>query len=373
MAYWSWVSLLKRGGFVCLICGKPATTAWILGSDNGDPLGILGEDIMSTSATTLSATTLFALLLREFRQRAGLSRIELAAYLNVEPETIHDFERGNKSDLLNMRFYNRLGDVPEFSDEVSNLLQKALVNIWCRDHLIMCSAPAELIPEVVEIIAKTTIDEANALLSQPVTEEAPDTLTESLLNDDRIPLLDPEIVADPTAKKMEHEGDLLSHEERERQHSNKPEQDQGVPKKGDIFKRKSRTHYDPEFLRTYGGDVTERLVAAVENNDPVLRPLAEQALQSIHLFAEADAKAQGASLSQVSREHNIPLKSLSEWVRKGLLPVRYKDKNTIYLPKATAQETGRIHREAKGNGLRTAPLLKEMHDSLFSVSSVNRT
>jgi hypothetical protein len=93
--------------------------------------------------------------------------------------------------------------------------------------------------------------------------------------------------------------------------------------------------------------------------------------QGLHMFAEAEAKTKGVSLSQVSREYHIPLTSLSEWVRKGLIPVLYRDNNAVYLPKDTVQETARIYHEAKESGQSIASLLREKQGSLFSQRSPN--
>ena len=211
----------------------------------------------------------------------------------------------------------------------------------------------------------------------PTSEKAQEHSSESFTDADEdasMRVLYSEKRADSVQIWMKPEGNPLSQgKEGERQPSSEPEQRQQAPKKGDVYKRKSRTHYDTEYLRGNAGNFVGLLVDAVENQDPVLSPMAEQVLQSLHIFAENVAKTKGSSLSQVSREHGIPIKSLSEWVRKGLIPVLYRDRNTIYLPKDTAQETARIYHESKEHGLQTAPFLKEMHDSLFSVSSTNRT
>jgi hypothetical protein len=105
---------------------------------------------------------------------------------------------------------------------------------------------------------------------------------------------------------------------------------------------------------------TKQLVEALGNEQHSLRRPAEQALKG---FAVATEKNQLSSLSQASREYHLPLKNLSRWVALNLIPVKYRDKDTIYIAKESLEEVARIYEEAKVRGVPPAKLLKELRAS----------
>jgi hypothetical protein len=148
------------------------------------------------------------------------------------------------------------------------------------------------------------------------------------------------------------------------QSSLKPEQRRQAPKKDVVF-QKTRSHYDREYLEEHAQNVVGLVFDAAKSNDPDLSPAAEQVLQSIHVVAESVAKRKGASLSQVSRESHISLSRLSDFVRKGLIPSLYKDRNTTYIANETAEELGHDKEDAEEMGMQLARLLRERREKYF--------
>jgi hypothetical protein len=100
---------------------------------------------------------------------------------------------------------------------------------------------------------------------------------------------------------------------------------------------------------------------ALRNPDHRLRQAAERAMQGFTVAAE---KAEVATLSQASREYHIPLKNLSDWVRKGLLPYT-REKNAIILRREALEKVAPIYYQANEQGKLAAPILRQMHDELF--------
>jgi transcriptional regulator with XRE-family HTH domain len=361
------------------------------------------EDIMPPSTATQHGTS-FGRLLRECRKRAGLSQVQLANCLDISKSTVSKWETGVIDPPGDPAFYELLRKVPGFSEsDIALLLETAEHVLALFSEIIQReeqnSAPPQtslalhikyvdgqrtngillknndleyvlglrpdLAPKVAEGIkaeATQTIKEQSSnqnffgrVWSNPTkaaSEEAQGSSTKSFTD------IGIDAIISKLMKPIEAEGG-------EHQPAKKPDQRQQAPKKDVVYKRKSRSHYDREYLRDNGGNVTRRLVAAVENNNPVLQPLAEQALQSIHLFAEAEAKAQGASLSQVSHEQQIPLSRLSDIVRKKLVPTLYKDSKTVYLANKTAEELGRDNQDAVEMDMQLARLLRERQAKYF--------
>jgi hypothetical protein len=106
---------------------------------------------------------------------------------------------------------------------------------------------------------------------------------------------------------------------------------------------------------------------ALNNPNHRLRPAAERAMYGFTVAAE---KAEVATLSQASREYQIPLKNLSDWARKGLLPYT-REKNAILLRREALEKVAPVYHEANEQGKQAAPILKEMRDELFPESSKN--
>jgi hypothetical protein len=146
--------------------------------------------------------------------------------------------------------------------------------------------------------------------------------------------------------------------------SNLPKQRRRVRKEATVFQG-TRTHYDRDYLEENAQNVVGLVFDAAKSNDPDLSKAAHQVLQSIHVVAESVAKRKGSSLSKVSREHHIPIQSLSNYVRNGLIPTLYKDSKTIYLANQTMEELGRDKQDAEEMGMQLARLLQERRDKYF--------
>jgi predicted site-specific integrase-resolvase len=76
-------------------------------------------------------------------------------------------------------------------------------------------------------------------------------------------------------------------------------------------------------------------------------------------------KTKVTSLNKAASTLNISVQTLSEWVAKGLIPYKYRDKNAVYLAEEIAQEVGRDIQAANEMGMQTARLLRERHDKYF--------
>jgi hypothetical protein len=132
-----------------------------------------------------------------------------------------------------------------------------------------------------------------------------------------------------------------------------------VPKPGGIEQAvpMQRVVFDRKYIDLFN--------EAVKNPEHRLRRAAEQVMQG---FSEAAERAEVATLSQASREYHIPLKNLSEWVRKGLLPYT-REKNAILLRRESLDKVAPVYHEATEQGKLAAPILRTMHDELFPAST----
>ena len=323
----------------------------------------------------------FGTLLREFRQQIGLSQDALAAYLNrteqqrklsdymkVDGSRIERIETGIAPPPRYPVFYEHLAAVPGILEsDITRLRETAQYELawWVQERnlwdIFTSEQIPEKLPEVPEIVQEyrklpywkyhraltSTIRDFIRDARTLVAEEAEEYLTKSLQSDDRIPILDPEKGEDSAPDWMRLEGDQLSHgKEAERQPSSQPEQGEQVPRKGTVFERSdARLFFE-----------------ALENPDHRYNLQAEAALQG---FTKAVEKARVTSLNKVSSAYGIPIKNLSEWVAKGLIPYVSRDKNAIYLSKEIAEEVARDAQEAKEMGVQTARLLRERREKYF--------
>jgi hypothetical protein len=142
------------------------------------------------------------------------------------------------------------------------------------------------------------------------------------------------------------------------------------PTKKVIYER-GRVRYNKEYLQANADKVTGFLPDALRSEDPALSSVAEQTLQALHVFAEAVVKTKGTSLSKASRDYHIPLGSLSEWVAAGLIPMLYRDRNTIYVANEIIEQVAHVYRDGKARRAQIAPLLKAMRDELGFASPTN--
>jgi transcriptional regulator with XRE-family HTH domain len=218
----------------------------------------------------------------------------------------------------------------------------------------------QFLKQAPQALPSTGEEEAQA----PTPESLPDVGEDASMR-----VLDSEKGADSARNWMKPEGDPLSHgKEGERQPSSRPEQGQQAPKKGEVYER-PRSHYDSEYLQENARHIASILGDALKNDDPALSPDRKQAL---HVIVESIVKEKGASLNKVSREKHIPHPSLADWVRKGLVPVLYRDKRTIYLANEIAEEVSHDYRDAKEMNYSAARLLRERREKYFPAEAVSQ-
>ena len=68
----------------------------------------------------------FGKLLRDVRKREGYSQIKLASWLNVDDSTVNKLEAGSRKPPRDPQFYERLREVPGFTEsDITLLLQAA--------------------------------------------------------------------------------------------------------------------------------------------------------------------------------------------------------------------------------------------------------
>jgi hypothetical protein len=338
-----------------------------------------------------SPPPLFGRLFHVFLSRADIDRSELAGYLDLDPATIRDLEiRGlGKTPLIIELFYERLKNVPGFSDEAINVLEKAREIDELTEELV-----GHLGSFAREMGSFELSDQQNLLLGEPlnkldqeiafelkvVKEEAQEPSSESFTGTSEDGIISPHMkpteaeggerlprtISDP--QRQDDPGAVQGTNAPEHvleQPSNKPEQRRGAPKKADIYQR--RTRYDNAYLEEHAEQLSQRFLEALRNPEDSLNHAAKQGL---HVFAETMAQTEGKSLSQAAREHNIPHGSLAGWVRRRLVPTLYKDSHTTYIANDTAKSVVDLNQKAREEGKPLARLLKEMRDKIFPFAAL---
>jgi transcriptional regulator with XRE-family HTH domain len=308
--------------------------------------------------------TQFGLLLSEFRERAGLDQSQLASLLNVSDLLIQKLEGGRRKPPRDLLFYYQLRRVPGFTEA-------DIARLWIvsqsRHTEWQYTPPVE--PQAIrtEVLTQTISKSRTSSPQSGRVEEAPDILTESLHEDALIRLWGSRKRANPVRTIVKPEGHPLPHGEGESQPSNQPEKPKQAPKQGDIFRR--RTRYDNAYLQENLEPLSQRFHDALHNPEDSLNHAAKQGL---HVFAETMAQTEGTSLSQAARENNLPLESLSGWVRRRLVPILYKDSHTTYIANETSKIVSEVYQKARETGKQTGTLLRGMHDKLFpSTASID--
>jgi transcriptional regulator with XRE-family HTH domain len=78
-----------------------------------------------------TSTLRFGKLLQAFRKREGLSQPKLAAYLQIDDSTINRIEGGTRKPPRDPGFYQRLREVPGFTDtDIARLLSTEDAPPW---------------------------------------------------------------------------------------------------------------------------------------------------------------------------------------------------------------------------------------------------
>jgi DNA-binding XRE family transcriptional regulator len=128
------------------------------------------------NAMSASTATPFASLLREFRERSGLSQSNLAFYLKVDASIIKGWEDEDKEPSWNLAFYERFRKVPGITDyDIARLWVTSLFSNTEWEY----KPPAEPQPFRIDAFIQS-ISEIQSPYPQIGLEEEPqDTLTES--------------------------------------------------------------------------------------------------------------------------------------------------------------------------------------------------
>ena len=296
-------------------------------------------------------------LLQNLREQAGMRQDELAIHLNVSVSTIQDWEEGRSEPPDDLEFYARLQDVPGFT--YSDIVVPDLYKPGPKSIIVRIGFKGESGAILERRIRE--LEEADRNPPRSFTEMGHHAMMPepdlSLLADLASNLVQPE--AQPVRihyphTMPDHGSDIVAEGKR-----------QQAPNKGEVYKR-PRSHYDSDYLRENARHIVSILGDALENDDPVLSPDRKQAL---HVVVESIVKKKGASLNKVSHEKHIPHPSLADWVRKGLVPVLYRDKRTIYLANEIAEEVSHDYQDAKEMNYSAARLLRERREKYFPVEA----
>jgi hypothetical protein len=303
-------------------------------------------------------------VIKDYRLLLGIEPERIATVTNVAPSDILSLENGNApSPAFCQRFLQRTGFIDLF---VQSVLQAAEVGSSTEELEKLIAPVIESLkakPEVADVLWRVITapeEEQNRHLRFPNVAvgnygKIPSKTVKSgeHLSGDTP---DPQREGDPGAA----QGKNVSKPGFEPPRTELDERQQ-APKKGAVYER-PRSHYDNEYLRKNAKHIAGILGDALENDDPVLTPDRKQAL---HVIVESIVKKKGASLNKVSREKHIPHRSLWEWVAKGLIPVLYRDRRTIYLANEIAEEVSRDHQDAKEMNYSAARLLRERRKKYF--------
>jgi hypothetical protein len=330
----------------------------------------------------------FGTLLRELRQRVGLSQDELDAYLAaylkrydehpiLKYDCIHNLETGELKPFHAVAFFNQLSAVPGVSQSDITLLREAaqyeLAWWWhgARNWLKIIGSEhiPGIVPEIVQEYRKlpywklVRISERDFLafikdIPTPVKEETPENLTESLQCIDRIPLLDPEKGADSTHYTLKTENPLPIHYP----HSSVPDHAPQLVKEG-------KWEQAPKKGVVFEARHAKLLFEALENPDHAHRQAAERAVRR---FAREVEKPQGISISSAAQEFNVPLNFLWRWAKeRHVIPVIWEGGgigSATYLDRDKTQEVAEIYHEAKRQRKQPKKLLEEKYPESFRAS-----
>jgi DNA-binding CsgD family transcriptional regulator len=173
---------------------------------------------------------------------------------------------------------------------------------------------------------------------------------------------DPQPQGDPSARQGTNTPDLGLEQTSRRERTRKPASREREEKRQGVVYERELAPYKREYLQESAEPLSALLVDTIKNNDDPLSPVAEEALR---LFTKAALKAKAITLNKASQELDISVASLSDFVRKGLVPTLYRNKGAIYLAKSTAEELGRDLEDAREMGMQPARLLRERREKYF--------
>jgi ribosome-binding protein aMBF1 (putative translation factor) len=280
----------------------------------------------------------FGKLLRDFRERAGLSQGTLASLLKEKVSKIKDLEAGKREPPREAQFYQRLRKVPGFTDsDIARLLQGTgydptlLAELYQREDAK--GAPHQAAPLLHNSCRTPTEEEPQDILTESSQTGASISEKEALngLKEYPLPIHYPHSMPEHGARIVE-EG--------------KWEQ---APKKGVV----------------YQSSHARLLFEALENPNHKHRHRAVQLVRRFNKAVEKE-KAQahihdrGIVIQQASQKYGISATILRDWEEMGLIPVLYKGKGKqgVYLDEAAVARATTLYQEAKQKGIQPTRFLK---------------
>jgi transcriptional regulator with XRE-family HTH domain len=315
-----------------------------------------------------SSTLQFGTLLRELRERVGLSEGQLASSLNVKVSLIQEWEAGQSNSLFTV---SREG--------VLRLREAALASTTTEDLAKLLSLLIRVFPENPQPSRKVsrgtvrtrkqatqaplpTIEEASNITQ--ILQKSGSISSQKELNvlkdlEHQLPIQDE---GDPSAAQGTNVPDAGLDEPIQRDRGRKSAGPEHAGQSGGVVYERELAQFKREYLQESAKPLSELLVNTLQNNNDPLSPVAEEAMR---IFTKAALKEKGITLNKASRELHISVASLSDFVRKGLVPTLYRNKGAIYLEKNTAEELGRDLEDAREMGMQPARLLRERREKYF--------
>jgi transcriptional regulator with XRE-family HTH domain len=338
------------------------------------------------------------IMIREIRERAGLTQEAFAKLLSLREASVRRLEAGSSRLLSKSSFYQRLRDVPGFTDlDVTNLLlSQVYASDWFtainqREHTTYTQLRSEAIAAIdkhlfnyypgdldphepiqlafsddFSIVCGILPDRKRRYLVISVVDYdtiRSQTVSTWMESGELLPSLEPEQQGDPSAIQGRNAPEPGLEQPSLGAEARKPASPErtGRRKRGVVYEREL-AQFKREYLQESAKLLSELLITTLQNSDDPLSPVAEEALR---IFTKAALKEKGITLNKASRELHISVASLSDFVRKGLVPILYRNKGAIYLAKSTAKELGRDLEDAREMGMQPARLLRERREKYF--------
>jgi hypothetical protein len=330
-----------------------------------------------------AASPWFGKLLRDFRQRAGVSPSQLAAYVNedaliihVDASLINELEAGHREPPCEPEFYERLRAVPGFTDADITLLLESIEASRFTPALEECLRSSRAMhvaaikrrfrKKILEERARTPTQAEEATSFAPSEEPAQEPLTNSLQLSDASPSAS--LVSLDTMPYIGKEGESL--EQHVRQFQWEAFQEEGrfrggstTPEEqspGERGRKRQGIVFEGRRLPANTERQVKPLLEALVGQDHPLRKPAEQSLQRFGAaVAKEMAKDKGILIEQASQLYGMPAQSIARWVDMGLIPVVSRSKKGVYLDREAIAAAAPIYNEAKERGVQPVRLLKD--------------
>jgi transcriptional regulator with XRE-family HTH domain len=302
-----------------------------------------------------STATQFGTLLREFRERAGLTQLQLAEHLAIGKSRVSKLETGVSAPPQDPQFYDRLQAVPEFSD--SDITCLSIVSSNTAWDYEPPKEPQDLRPEVLTQTMRTIlpsypqsgrVEEAHVPITKFVHTDPTGLATLSKRSPSII--LDRPPVLVPIPEFPDHYP-----------HTNVPEHGRWVVAEEKFQEAKAGKRGGVVF----DSSQAKLLFEALEDPNHQYRQRAVQLVRRFNKAVEKE-KAQphiqerGIVIQQASEKYGISATILREWKELGLIPVLYKGKakQGIYLDEEAVARAVSVYNEAKQKGIQPTRFLK---------------